>query len=105
MITRRFDEGRPEYELTGMIEAIEEYDSKDTWYSHLAIRFILTRIKDGKLLYSRQFDKRKKVYEHSPQDVVKVMSEIMEVIMNQVIHDVDIVFGREYGVNAATSNE
>ena len=37
-IIRRYDEGlKPNYELSGVIEALEEYDSDQLWYAHLAI--------------------------------------------------------------------
>lgn len=98
-ITRRYDEGlRPQYELSGMIEAIEEYDSEETWFAHLAIRFRLRRLEDGALLYNRRFDHRKQVFENQPDYVVKEMSKIMNYIMNQVAHDLDVTFAREYGV-------
>lgn len=98
-IIRRFDEGvKPQYELSGMIEAIEEYDSDETWFSHLAIRFRLRRLSDGALIYNRRFDHRKQVFANEPDFVIKEMSKIMNFIMNQVTHDLDVTLAREYGV-------
>ncbi|MBD3321280.1 MAG: hypothetical protein GF350_09320 [Chitinivibrionales bacterium] len=98
-VVRRFDEGKvPDYELSGVIEAIEEYDSEEIWFAHLAIWLRLTRLSDGRILYARQFDKRKRVFQNNPENVIKEMSAIMEFIMNQAIHDLDVVLAKEYGI-------
>lgn len=98
-IVRRFDEGsKPTYELSGTIEAIDEYDSDQVWFAHLALRFYLTRISDGRVIYTRRFDNRKRVFENKPEFVIREMSSIMEFIMNQVTHDLDLTLNREYGM-------
>jgi ABC-type uncharacterized transport system auxiliary subunit len=107
-VIRRYDEGlNPDYELAGLVEAIEEYDSDQLWFAHLAIRLTLTRVSDGRVVYSRVFDNRKRVYQYSPDNVVREMSSILEFIVNQAIHDMDAVFTREYGTSGgnATSTD
>lgn len=97
-IVRRFDETqRPDYEVSGMIEAIEEYDSDELWFAHLAIRVNMTRVKDGRQMYSRRFDHRKRVFQHEPEYVVRELSSLMEYIFTQVIHDFDAILSSEYG--------
>lgn len=101
-VVRRFDEGhKPDYEINGMIEAIEEYDSDELWFAHLAIRISLTRTRDGRLMYSRRFDQRKRVFQHEPEYVVREMSALMEYILSQVIHDFDAVLSSEFSVPEA----
>ncbi|MBN1578011.1 MAG: membrane integrity-associated transporter subunit PqiC [Chitinispirillaceae bacterium] len=101
-VVRRFDEGnKPDYEVNGMIEAIEEYDSDELWFAHLALRVNLTRINDGRLMYSRRFDQRKRVFQHEPEYVVREMSALMEYIFTQAIHDFDAVLSSEFGVPEA----
>jgi ABC-type uncharacterized transport system auxiliary subunit len=98
-IVRRFDEGsRPDYELSGNVEAIEEYDSDQLWFAHLAVRITLTRVRDNEVVYSRRFDNRKRVFQNIPEYVIREMSAIMELTMNQVTHDLDGVLAREYAV-------
>ncbi|MBN1757983.1 MAG: membrane integrity-associated transporter subunit PqiC [Chitinispirillaceae bacterium] len=105
-VVRRFDEGhKPDYEINGMIEAIEEYDSDELWFAHLAIRINLTRIRDGRLMYSRRFDQRKRVFTHEPEYVVREMSALMEYILSQVIHDFDAVLSSEFGVPEAKEQQ
>lgn len=97
-VVRRFDEGmRPQFELGGTIEAIEEYDSEQLWFAHLALHLWMTRLVDGKVVYSRRFDFRKPVMANQPDLVVKEMSMILEHTLNQLMRDLDAVFAREVG--------
>lgn len=98
-VVRRFDEGhKPDYELKGIIEAIEEYDSEEFWFAHIALRINIFRISDGRIMYSRRFDHRKRVFEHQPEYVVRELSSLIEYIFSQVIHDFDVVLSSEYGL-------
>jgi ABC-type uncharacterized transport system auxiliary subunit len=97
-VVRRFDEGaNPDYELTGVIEAIDEYDSDELWFAHLALRLTLTRTSDGIMMYTRRFDLRKRVYEHKPENVIRELSSLMEFIMNQAVRDLDARLSKDYG--------
>jgi ABC-type uncharacterized transport system auxiliary subunit len=99
-VVRRFDEGaKPDYELTGRIEAIDEYDSDELWFAHIALRLTLIRISDGYTMYTRRFDLRKRVYERKPENVIREMSSLMEFIMTQTVRDMDARLSREYGAS------
>jgi ABC-type uncharacterized transport system auxiliary subunit len=97
-VIRRYDEGHPDYELSGMIEALEEYDSEELWFAHLAIRVNLVRLSDGMQVYTRRFDLRKRVYQHQPEYVIREMSVITETILTQVIYDLDAKLAEEHGL-------
>lgn len=99
-IIRRFDEGpRPDYELSGMIEALEEYDSDELWFAHLAFRLRLVRLNDRKTVYTRHFDHRKRVFQQEPEYVIREMSSLMEYAMAQAINDIDVRLAEELGHN------
>lgn len=101
-VIRRFDEGpKPDFELSGIIEALDEYDSGELWFAHLALRFTLTRVSDGTALYTRRYDLRKRVYQHTPENVIREMSALMEFIMNQTMQDLDARLSRELNIGAA----
>lgn len=107
-VVRRLDEGhRPDYEITGTVEAIEEYDSEELWFAHLAMRINIIRLSDGRIMYSRRFDHRKRVFEQEPEYVVREMSSLVEFIFTQLIHDFDSILSSEYGLptNGDTSTE
>lgn len=101
-LIRRFDQGpKPDFELSGNIEAIEEYDSEELWFAHLCVRLNLIRIKDGRTIYTRRFDHRKKVFQHEPEYVIREMSSLMEYIMTQAIHDIDVKLAQEMGITSS----
>lgn len=105
-VVRRFDEGnKPDYEISGIIEAIEEYDSDELWFAHTALRINLIRMKDGRIMYSRRFDQRKRVFQHEPEYVVREMSALMEYIFTQAIHDLDAILSSEYGTPSAQDDQ
>jgi ABC-type uncharacterized transport system auxiliary subunit len=99
-LVRRFDEGRkPDFELTGFIDAMEEYDSEDMLFAHISIRLNLTRLSDGVMIYSRSFDHRKKVYSRETGLVIKEMSRIVEYVFTEAISDIDGKLAVEFGVS------
>jgi ABC-type uncharacterized transport system auxiliary subunit len=101
-VVRRFDEGhKPNYEIQGIIESIEEYDSEEIWFAHIAMRINLIRIDDGRIMYSRRFDHRKRVFQHEPEYVVRELSALLEYIYTQAIHDFDAILSSEYGTPQA----
>ena len=98
-VVRRFDEGRkPDFELAGFIEALEEYDSDDMLFAHIAIRLNMTRLSDGANVYSRLFDLRKRVYYRETIGVIKEMSQIMEYVFTEAITDIDNRLAAEFGI-------
>lgn len=89
-VVRRMDEGfTPNYDLNGVIEALEEYDNDEIWFAHIALRLNLVRLSDNKTIYSRRFDKRKQVHQHEPEYVIRELSEIMDMIMTEALNDID----------------
>lgn len=93
---RRLDEkGKPDYELAGTVLSIEEYDSEETWFAHLAIRMTLTRLSDGKVIYNRLFDQRKRVEERDPLYVVQTLSELTDYFASSLMNDLDKVLHSE----------
>jgi len=101
-VIRRFDEGpKPDFELSGKIEAIEEYNNENVWFAHLAFRLQLVRLSDNRTVYSRRFDDRKQVFRREPEYVVRELSRIMDLRMSQALIDIDAVLAREYGLSDA----
>lgn len=88
----------PDYELKAEIEGIEEYDSGDVWYAHLAMNFKLIDFKDKQVLWVYSFDRREKVFNQKPVYVVKVLSNIMKEEMDGVIHQLDVFLSEQSGV-------
>ena len=84
-VAMEYGERRPDYELFGVIDAIEELDSGDEWYAHLAFTLRLTRFRGEKVLWSHRVDVKKQVYNKEPVYVVKALSELMEGEMDTIV--------------------
>jgi len=105
-VQRRYDEGsKPHYELSGMVEALEEYDSDELWFSHVALRFNLVNLSNGNIVYNRRFDLRKKVLEHNPELVIREMSALIEYAISQAIQDIDSKLAIETGIADVKSSD
>lgn len=84
-VSSEYGERRPDYELFGTIDALEELDSGDEWYAHLALTLRLTRFRGEKVLWTHRVDAKKQVYNKEPVYVVKALSELMEAEMEKVV--------------------
>ncbi len=90
----------PDYELVGEIEAIEEYDSGDKWYAHLAMTMRLVRFTDRTVVWSYQFDRKQEVFNKEPVYVVRGMSDLMEEEMHQILAGIQEVMDKETAAGA-----
>jgi len=77
-IVLAYTEHRPDFEISGEILAIEELDSGDSWFAHLAMSFRMTRYRSDRVVWSYEFDRKKPVHNKAPVYVVKALSEIFE---------------------------
>jgi ABC-type uncharacterized transport system auxiliary subunit len=99
-VSREYGEHLPDFELGGEIEAIEEYDSGDVWYGHLAMRLELVRFSDQMPLWHYAFDRKARVYKKQPVYVVRALSRIVEEEMRRIAAELDRVISNERKVPA-----
>jgi ABC-type uncharacterized transport system auxiliary subunit len=97
-VSREVADRAPEYELSGYVEAIEEYDSGDLWYAHLSMRFELVRYKDQTTVWRSSFDRMRKVYKREPAFVMRTLSAILKEEMIRLTAEIDGVLSKERGV-------
>jgi ABC-type uncharacterized transport system auxiliary subunit len=90
-VTRRLDERSPDFELSGTVLAIEEFNSGDSWFAHLRISFVLTDFRTGNAIYSRIFSQTRAVPAKTPLSVVMTLSEVMSFIASLLMIDLDNV--------------
>ncbi|MGM0574740.1 MAG: ABC-type transport auxiliary lipoprotein family protein [Myxococcota bacterium] len=98
-VTRDYGQDLPDYELSAQVEALEEYDSGDVWYGHLAMSFELVRFEDQSVVWSYRFDRKKRVSDRKLVLVVRAVSRIAEEEMRRVVAQLDHVLARERGVS------
>ncbi len=97
-VTRDYGEKLPDYELSAEVLAIEEYDSGDLWYGHLAMRFQLVRFADKVPIWNYSFDRKRKVFIQQPVYVVRALSGIIEEELDHITAALDHVLSEERGV-------
>jgi ABC-type uncharacterized transport system auxiliary subunit len=97
-VRRSIDVEEPDYTITGTIRAIEEYDNQDEWYAHLAMNMHLLENRTKKVMWSKEWDYRKKVSNQETIYVVRGLSELLERINNEAIADIDSVMKEKYSV-------
>jgi ABC-type uncharacterized transport system auxiliary subunit len=90
-VQREYADSPPEYELAGMLEAIEELDSGDEWFAHLAIGLQLIRRADGRTVWTKRIDAQKRVYNKQPVYVVRAISELLEAELDAVCQELRTV--------------
>jgi ABC-type uncharacterized transport system auxiliary subunit len=96
-VRRSMDLEDPDFTINGVIRALEEYDNQDEWYAHLAINMNLQDNRTKKVLWSREWDYRKKVSNLEPIYVVRGLSELLELINNEAIADIHSVMNAMAG--------
>jgi ABC-type uncharacterized transport system auxiliary subunit len=87
-VRRSLDVDEPDFIINGTIRALEEYDNQDEWYAHLAMNMNLQDNRTKKILWSREWDYRKKVSNLETIYVVRGLSELLELINNEAIADI-----------------
>lgn len=97
-VSREYGEELPDYELSAEVLAIEELDSGDVWYGHLAMRFELVRFADKIPVWTYFFDRKKKVWDKQPVQVVRMLSTLAEEEMARVTAGLDGILSKERGV-------
>jgi ABC-type uncharacterized transport system auxiliary subunit len=100
-VRRGSDMEESDYTINGTIRAIEEYDNQDEWYAHLAMNINLQESRTRKVLWSKEWDYRKKVSNLETIYVVRGLSELLEYIHNEAIADIDSVIKVQAGVYKA----
>lgn len=92
-VAGEFGEQRPDYELSGMVEAIEELDAGDEWFAHLNITLRLSRYGQEQALWTGVIEQRRQVFNKQPVYVVKALSEILEQETDRIIDELAAFLG------------
>lgn len=94
-VSLSFQRQVPQYELEGEIAAIEEYDSGDKWYAHLALSFRLVRFEDRQVIWTFGFDETREVFNKEPVYVVRAMSELVDEQMVLFLEGIEKAMAQE----------
>jgi ABC-type uncharacterized transport system auxiliary subunit len=95
-VRRSIDTDEPDFTISGTVRALEEYDNQDEWYAHLALHMALHDNKARKVIWSREWDYRKKVSNLETIYVIRGLSELLERINNEAVADIDSVIRAKF---------
>ncbi len=90
-VTRTVESYIPDFYLGADIQAIEEYDNKDSWYAHLAIEYQLEDAKSNQIVWKKMFDLRKTVAQQEPVYVVRELSFLLETMNDRMTKELEVV--------------
>jgi ABC-type uncharacterized transport system auxiliary subunit len=89
-VTRSVESYTPDYHVTCDIQAIEEYDSPETWYARLAVEYQLIEEKSGQVVWKKLFDLRKAVAQQEPVYVVRELSALAETMHERLVEELEV---------------
>jgi cholesterol transport system auxiliary component len=90
-VTRSVENYVPDFLMSCDIQAIEEYDSKEQWYAHLAIEYQLEDAKTNQIVWKKLYDLRKSVPQQEPVFIVRELSVLAETINDRLVQELDVV--------------
>jgi len=96
-VLKEYADKRPDFEISGNLLSLEEFDNGQERYAHLALRFRLTRHQDRKVLLTHHFDGRQMVYQQETTFLVKTLSEMLEKQIDEFIIKIEEFLAREAG--------
>ena len=90
-VTRTVENYVPDFDLSCDVQAIEEYDSKEQAYSHLAIEYQLEDAKTNQIAWKKLYDLRKTVPQPEPIYVVRELSVLAENANDRLVQELEVV--------------
>ncbi len=68
----------PDYEISGEVLEIDQFDSGDRWFAHLNMVLTLKEFKTGKVLVSLPVEERREVFGPEAVQTVRALGEMMD---------------------------
>ena len=77
--------GKPDFELLGHIEAIEEVDEGSSQYARLSLKLTLQKPDSDQPLWEKRFDERQSVSSREPRLVAEAISKLLGKYMEEAL--------------------
>lgn len=90
-VTRSVENYVPDFYLSCDIQAVEEYDSKEVWYAHLAVEYQLENAKTNQVVWKKLYDLRKAVPQQEPVYIVRELSFLLESAHERLTKELEVV--------------
>ena len=92
LVGRDFIEQEADFTLSGTVKTIERYDSGDIWFARLALSMRLVGRSDSRVIWRKDFDQERQVYNADMTFTIEAMREILRQQMEITIKEIDLVF-------------
>jgi hypothetical protein len=96
---REFLEERPDYEITGTIEAIEKFDNEQYIATHLAMKLYLRSYEGYEILVQHQFDREEEMSVFRMELFAKKLSDILREETDSFIRKIIVYFNEHEQLN------
>lgn len=80
--------GKPDFELSGHISAIEEIDEGSDQYAHLILQLTLKRPDSDSALWQGTYDEQKSMGDREPRTTAETMSKLLGGIMEKALQEI-----------------
>ena len=84
-VDTRASSGKPDFELLGHIDAIEEIDEGSSQYARLSLKLTLQKPDADAPLWEKRFDERQSVSSREPRLVAEAISKLLGKYMEEAI--------------------
>lgn len=88
-VSRALGDTRPDFTLSGDLNALEIYDSDDVWFAHLSLSLRLNRFDDGEQVWSMSYDQRKPVESRNHAQAVRAISELLSACVRRAVIELE----------------
>ena len=77
--------GKPDYELLGNVDAIEEIDEGDTQYAHLAVQLTFRKVGEESPLWEKRYDDRESMSQRDAHSAAEAISKLYAKFMQDAL--------------------
>ena len=77
--------GKPDYELLGNVDAIEEIDEGDSQYAHLAVQLTFRKVGEESPLWEKRYDDRESMSQRDAHSAAEAISKLYAKFMQDAL--------------------
>jgi len=85
----------PDYQLSGRLTALEEWDEAQQWYGQVQLSLALTKHETNEIVWQKDFTSRVPSTQQKPMAVVKALSTGLDNCLNNVIAELELFLKNE----------
>ena len=80
--------GKPDFELLGNVDAIEEIDEGSSQYAHLAVQLTFRKVGEDTPLWEKRYDDRQNMYKRDAHSAAEAISKLYAKFMQDALQNI-----------------